>query len=127
MTKMTFFLIFMFICLCPFHSIAISGEIKLVIKDFECLEDGKMKVHYGLVSDYDFDYPNVTLGFKVTDGKKTVACSEIKATVPKDSDGSKIEEIIIDSPCSGKSYDLKSAVFYYVKRYRIDEWFSDCK
>lgn len=126
MKKLTYLLITFFVVTCTFISVSYSGEINLLIHDFECIEDGKLVVHYGLVNTFDFEYQNVTVGFKIVEEGKTIACSETKVIVPKGADGSEINEIIIDVPCSGKSYSLKSAVFYYTKRYIIDEWFSDC-
>jgi len=46
------------------------------------------------VSTFDFEYSNVTLGFKIVEDGKPVACSEIKVIVPKGADGSEINEII---------------------------------
>jgi hypothetical protein len=106
---------------------AYSGDIQLQVKDFECVDDGKIVVHYTLVNTFGFDYNNVSLCFKLVEDEKAVACKELKVVVPVDADGSKIDEFTIQLPCSNKDFSLKSAVFYYTKRYRIDEWFSECK
>jgi hypothetical protein len=107
-------------------NVAYSGEIELIVKDFNCGEDGRIVIHYGLKSTYDFDYPNAIIGFKIMENEKVIVCKELTATVPKGSDGSETKEIVIEASCSGKDYSLKSIVFNYVKRYKIDEWFSDC-
>jgi hypothetical protein len=111
----------------PFLSKAYSGDIQLQVKDFECAEDGKIVVHYSLVNSFGFEYNNVILGFKVVEDGKPIACNELKVVVPKDADGSQINELTINTPCSEKGYSLESAIFYYIKRYKIDEWFSGCK
>lgn len=126
MKKISFLITSILILSGTFLSTAYSGEIELLTRDFECSEDGKIFVHYSLKSTYDFEYPNVTLGFKILENGKTVICNEKKVVVPESADGLEVNEIIIDVPCSGKSYSLKSAVFYNIKRYKIDEWFSDC-
>jgi hypothetical protein len=127
MKKIAFLIFVIFSLGGPFLSAAHSGSIELLVKDFECVEDGKIIIHYSLNNTFNFEYPNVTLGFKILEDEKPVACNESKVTVPTDADGSDILEIVINAPCSGKSYNLKSAIFYYIKRYKIDEWFSDCK
>jgi hypothetical protein len=127
MKKITFFIIAILILSCQFVSKAYSGEIELLTSDIECSEDDKIVVHYSLKSTYDFEYPNVTLGFKVVEDGKTIACKEIKVVVPKDADGSEMKELVIDTTCDGKQLTLQSAVFYRIKRYKIDEWFADCK
>jgi hypothetical protein len=110
-----------------FLSNAYSGDIQLQVKDFECVEDGKIVVHYSLNNTFGFDYNNVSLCFKLVEDDKPIACKELKITIPKEADGSKLEELVINAPCSNKSLSLKSAVFYYTKRYKIEEWFADCK
>ena len=128
MKKINRFIMAIFILAGPFLSIAYSGEIKLSVNDVKCVKDGEIAVHYGLNNTFDFDYSNVTLGFKVLKEGKPVACKELKVTVPKGADGSKIYELKIDVPCAQESYSMESAVFYYVqKRYMLEQWFSDCK
>lgn len=126
MKKTAILLIALSILSGPFLSTAYSGEIQLLLKDFECTEEGNIVIHYGLISTYNFEYNNVTLGFKVMDGEKPVACRRIKTSVKEGADGSEIHELIIDVPCTGKNLNLESAAFYYIKKYKIDEWFSDC-
>jgi hypothetical protein len=106
---------------------AFAGEIELTVKDLECEEDGNLIIHYSLINSFDFDYPNVTLCFKILEDEKPIICKELKVTVPKGTDGSEINDVVLNLPCTGKKYDLKSMIFYNVKRYKIEEWFSDCK
>lgn len=127
MKKTAILLIALSILSGPFLSTSYSGEIQLQVKDFECTEEGKIAIHYGLISTYNFKYNNVTIGFKVMDGEKLVTCKRIKTTVPEGADGSETNELIIDVPCADKNLTLESAAFYYMKKYKIDEWFSDCE
>jgi hypothetical protein len=110
-----------------FLSSAYSGDIQLQIKDFECVEDGKITVHYTINNTFGFDYNNVSLCFKLVEDEKPVVCKEMKITIPKGADGSEVKELILNASCLNRNLSLKSAVFYMAKRYRIDEWFSDCK
>jgi hypothetical protein len=120
-------IVFMVIIMsCFFIFKAYPSEIQIFTSSIDCTEDDKIVVHYSLKSTYDFEYPNVTLGFKVLEEGKTVACKEVKMSVPKESDGSEINEVVIDMPCEGKKFTVQSAVFYNIKRYKIDEWFADC-
>jgi len=127
MKKIMFLLTAILVLSVLFISKAHPGEIEIITSDIVCSEDDKIVVHYSLKSTYDFEYPNVTLGFKVVEYGKTVACKEIKVVVPKDADGIEINEVIIDIPCDGKDFTLQAAAFYHMKRYKIDEWFGDCK
>jgi len=126
MKKTAILLVALSLLPCLFLSTAYAGEIKLQLKDFECTEEGKIVIHYGIITTYNFDYNNVTLGFKVMDGNEPVTCRRIKTTVPKGADGSEINELIIDVPCTGKNFNLESGAFYYTKQYIIDEWFTGC-
>jgi len=126
MKKILFLLIAIPVLACLFLSIAYAGEIKLVVKNFQCTEDDKIVVEYGLTNNFGFEYNNVTLGFKLVEEGKSVACNRTKVFVPKEADGTDIKELIITAPCNGKNLSLQSAVFYYVKKYKIDEWFADC-
>ena len=126
MKKITFLFVAILILSGPFLLKAYSAEIELLTSDIACLEDNKIVVHYSLKSTYDFEYPNVTLGFKIVEEGKTVACKELKVVVPKEADGSEINEFVIDVPCKGKNLTVQSVVFYYIKRYKIDEWFAGC-
>jgi hypothetical protein len=127
MKKIAFLLFTFGILIFPLLKFAHSGDIELQVKDFECVEDDKIIVHYSFVSSYDFEYPNVTIGFKLMENNKPIVCKQLKVTVPKNADGSELNEFVINAPCSGKKYNLDSAIFYYVKNYKIEEWFSDCK
>ena len=101
-----------------------SVEIKL--KDYECLENGGVQIQYGMINNKNFDIYNVILAFKILVDDKPVACKEIKVTVPKGSDGSDIQEILIESSCKPGAFKLGYAAFYLIRRYKIDNWFSGC-
>jgi len=109
-----------------FFPVAYAGEIKLIVKNFQCTEEDKIIVEYGLINTFGFEYNNVTLGFKLVEEGKSIACNQTKVIVPKGADGTEIKELTITVPCAGKNLNLETAAFYYVKKYKIDEWFSDC-
>jgi len=127
MNKFIFLFIASLFALGLFISPSFGGELELTVKDLKCMEDGKLVLHYSLISTYDFDYPNATLCFKILEDDKPLVCKELKVVVPKGSDGSEINELVLNLPCTDKDYNLKSMIFYNVKRYKIEEWFSDCK
>ena len=103
-----------------------AKDVEMKVKDYECLENGSVRIHYGLVNNRNFDIPNVTLAFKIIVDDKPVACKEIKVTVPKGSDGSDIQEIIIEASCKPRSFKLAYAAFHLIRQYKIDNWFSGC-
>jgi hypothetical protein len=111
----------------PFGSVAFSQNLELVIKDLKCSDDGKIAVHYSLINPDDFDHLNVTLGFKINKDGKPIACKELQTIIPKGSDDSDVKELIIDAPCSDDiELTVDAQLFISVKRYLIEEWFSDC-
>lgn len=103
-----------------------ARDVEMIVKDHECLQDGKVRVRYGLVNNRDFDVNNVSLAFKILIDNKPVACKELKVTIPKGSDGSVIQEIFIEAPCKPGAFKLGYAAFHLMKRYKIDNWFSGC-
>ena len=101
-------------------------DIEIQLQDYECIEDGRVQVHYGIINNREFDIANVVLGFKVLVDDKPVGCKEIKVDVPKVSDGSDIQEIFIEASCKPHTFKLGYAAFHLIKRYKIDNWFSGC-
>ena len=100
--------------------------VEMVVKDYVCLDDGNVRIRYGLINNRDFDVNNVILAFKILVDNKPVACKELKVTIPKGSDGSEIEEIFIETACKPKTFKLAYSAFHLIKRYKIDNWFSGC-
>jgi hypothetical protein len=127
MKKIVFLLAMITILTGPFLSVAHSGDVKLQIKNIQCVENGKIVVSYGLINTYGFEYPNVTLGFKVTDQGTPLGCKRLHQSIPKDADGSTINELVIEAPCSSKVPGFEYVVFTGgVSATKVDEWFSGC-
>ena len=104
-----------------------AKDLDLVVKKVEQNNPGEITIQYGVKSYKNFNLFNVSICFKVLKGDIPVGCKEIKITVPKGSDGSEIKETKI--MVSGDEKDLKliSTIFYSTSRYKIEQWFSDCK
>lgn len=105
---------------------AYGKDVEMKLNEYKCLEDGSVRVLYSLINNRDFDINNVVLGFKIIVAEKPVACKEIKVNVPKGANGSDIQEIFIEGYCKPGTFKLGYAAFHLIKRYKIDEWFSDC-
>ena len=103
-----------------------AKDVEMIVKNYQCLKDGQVRVRYGLINNRNFDVHNVTLAFKILIDNEPVACKELKVTIPKGSDGSEIHEIFIETPCESKAFKLGYAAFHLIKRYKIDKWFSGC-
>jgi len=107
-------------------STSYAKDLELVVKSSECQKDNKVLVKYGVINYKDFDRNGTTIIFKVMKDDKPIACKELKVTIPKGDDGSKIYETTIEAPCNDITYKVESTIFKYVKRYRIDNFLSDC-
>jgi hypothetical protein len=116
---------FLFVCIFPVPSHA--NDIELVIKEVTRISEEEVAIKYSVISNKDFDLPNVSIGFKIIIDDKPVGCLKIKTTIPNGSDGSDIKEAKIKISGEDKALKLESKIFYMMKQYRIDEWFSDCK
>jgi hypothetical protein len=103
-----------------------AADIELDVKSAECLDDNKILIKYAVINYRDFDRPNVSIAFRIMSDKKPAACEEIIMVVPKNADGSKIHEAVIDTPCKEMDFRLESTIFHNVSRYRIENWFSGC-
>ena len=127
MKKITFQVAAIFMLTGLFLSNAYSGDVSLEVKDFKYNRNGQVVVHYSLVNTYGFDYPNMTLGFKVTQNGKPFGCQRIKQSIPKDADGSEIIELVIDASTDGKQFNLQYVAFTGgVDFHKVDAWFAGC-
>ena len=111
-----------FLLPCPSY----AKDLELVTKSSECHKDNKVLIKYGVINYKDFDRNGSTIIFKIMGNDKPMACKELKVTIPKGDDGSKIYETTVESPCNDIDYKVESTIFKYVKRYRIDNFLSDC-
>jgi hypothetical protein len=116
---------FLFVCLfqVPSH----ASDFELVINDVKRISEKEVVIKYGVKSTKDFDFPNVSIGFKILVDDKPIGCKEVRATIPKGSDGTDIQETTVSTSSGEEAFKLSSRIFYSTKRYRVEEWFSDCK
>ncbi|MGD9162780.1 MAG: hypothetical protein PVG39_30520 [Desulfobacteraceae bacterium] len=104
-----------------------ARDIELVTKNVKKNNSGEITIQFGVISNKNFDLLNVSICFKVLKEDVPVGCKEIKITVPKGSDGTDIKEAKIIVPENEKDLKLISTIFYSTRRYKIEEWFSDCQ
>lgn len=111
---------------CLLFSNAYGNNPEVVIKESICTKEGVV-VKYGLLNPVNYDRPNITVVFKILDGDKTIGCNKINTTIPSNSDGSDIEEILIDAPCAGKKTGITYRIYLGgTSKYRIENFQSDC-
>ena len=102
-------------------------DIELVAKGFSCTAEG-VKVSYGVKNGRNFTRPNIRIGFKVLVDGKPIACELVVTSVPANSNGDQITDLMVPAPCEGKSYRVESAIFgSSTKKYRIDNWMAECQ
>lgn len=127
MRKIGFFLFLFIMGLNPFLVSSIQAEdVELVVNEYECLEDGRVRIQYNLVNNRDFDIYNVIIVFKILVDNKPIACRELEVKVLKGTHGSEVHEIFIEADCKPRAFKLGYAVFHPVKRYKVDNWIADC-
>lgn len=110
----------------PLYGTASARDIEMIIRSVECQKDNKVLIRYSLINPRNYDYPNVSICFKITINEKPVACRELRVVIPKEADGSQVYETMMEAPCGTEKYNLRSMVLHNVKRYSIEEWFSGC-
>ncbi|MBN1903474.1 MAG: hypothetical protein JW927_00080 [Deltaproteobacteria bacterium] len=116
---------FLFVFLFQFPSYA--SDLELVITDVKRISEKEVVIKYGVISRKNFDFPNVSIAFKILVNDKPIGCKEVRAVIPEGSDGSDIQETTISTSSGDEAFTLSSRIFYSTKRYRIEEWFSDCE
>jgi hypothetical protein len=102
-------------------------DIELAIKEVERIGEEEIAIKYSVINRKNFDRYNVSLVFKILEDNKPIGCKEIRTTIPIGSDGSDIQEVIINTFSGDNDFKLTSRIFYSTKRYRIEEWFSGCR
>ena len=111
---------------CLLVNSAYGGNPDVILKESQCTEEG-VAVKYGLLNPDNYDRPNITVVFKILDGKKTIGCNRINTTIPSRSDGSDIKEILINAPCAGKKTGITYRIYLGgTAKYRIENFESDC-
>jgi hypothetical protein len=115
---------FLFFCL--FQVSSYASDLELVISDVQRINEKEVVIKYGVISRKDFDLSNVSIAFKILVNDKPIGCKEVRSIIPEGSDGTDIQEATISTSSGDEAFKLESRIFYSTKRYRIEEWFSDC-
>lgn len=123
--KISIAMCFLFVCLLQVPSYA--SDFELVINDVKRISEEEVVIKYGVISKKNFNFPNVSIAFKILVNDKPIGCKEVRTVIPKGSDGSDIQETTVSTSSGDKEFTLSSRIFYSTKRYRIEEWFSDCE
>jgi hypothetical protein len=110
-----------------FQIFSYASDFELVINDVKRINEKEVVIKYGVKSRKNFDFPNVSIAFKIVANDKPIGCKEVISVIPKGSDGSEIKETTVSTSSGEEEFQLKSSLFYSTKRYRIEEWFSDCE
>jgi hypothetical protein len=127
MKKIVFLIVAIFVSTGLFLSNAYSGDVSIQVKDLKYNGDGQVVVHYSLLNTYGFDYPNMTLGFKVTQDGKPLGCHRVKQSIPKGANGSEVIELVIDARTNGKQFNFEYVSFTGgVDFNKVDAWFAGC-
>jgi hypothetical protein len=116
-----------FLIVCLFQVPSHAVDFELVIKDVKRINEKEVVIKYGVISKKTFDFPNVSVGFKILIDDKPIGCKEVRSTIPKNSDGTDIQETTVSTSSGEEAFKLESRIFYSTKRYRVEEWFSDCE
>ncbi|NLD38558.1 MAG: hypothetical protein GX654_16990 [Desulfatiglans sp.] len=116
---------FLFICL--FQVSSYASDFELAVKEVTRISEKEVVIKYSVISKKDFDFPNVSIAFKILVNDKPIGCKEVRTVIPEGSDGSDIQETTVSTSSGDKGFTLNSRIFYSTKRYRIEEWFSGCK
>lgn len=105
---------------------AYAFRVKLIVHSVECVENEKLVIRFSLENERNISFANTSLCFKLTSNDEPVACKELRVTAPAKADGTEIYETVIETPCGGEGYSLKSTVYLGSRRYKIEEWFEGC-
>ncbi|MFC1863209.1 hypothetical protein ACFL1Z_04565 [Thermodesulfobacteriota bacterium] len=112
-----------------FLSFTYASDFKLIINDFKCEYD-EVVIHYSIINYISYDRQNVSVVFRIKKDDIPIACDEQIVTIPKNADGSEINEVIIDVQCEEGSISLESDIFHDEinsnKQERIARFFSGC-
>jgi hypothetical protein len=128
MKKIIFVVAVIFVLTGLFFSYAYcGGDIKVEVKDLKNNGNGQIVIHYTLTNTYGFEYPNTTLGFKVSQDKKPIGCQRIQEPIPENADGTEIIELVIDADTGGKPIQFEYVLFTGgVDFNKVEEWFAGC-
>ena len=106
-----------------------DSDLKLIIHDFKC-EYGEVYIHYSVINYISYERKNVSVVFKIIRGGRPIACEEQIITIPKNSDGTEMNEAIINIQCEEGSINLESNIFHEEiessKHEEIEKFLSGC-
>ena len=90
------------------------------------VSEDEIAVQYYVINKRDYDLNSMIIAFKILEEDKPVGCKKIETMIPKGSDESEIKDTTIKISGHGGKLKYKSSIFFDTKRYKIDEWFSEC-
>lgn len=122
-TTFIFALFFVFLLSCL---TAGAKDIELKVKNMKKVSEEEIAVKYYVINKRDNDLNSMVLAFKILEEGKPIGCKEIETSIPKGSDESDVKETKIRISGHGGKLKYKSNIFFNKKRYKIDEWFSEC-
>ncbi len=129
MKKYIFFFSAIFYFSISVLSLTYASDFKLIINDFKCEYD-EVVIHYSIMNYISYDRQNVSIVFKIKKDDILIACDEQIVTIPKNADGSDINEFIIKAKCEEGSISLESDIFHdeinSTKQEKIEKFFSGC-
>ena len=124
--KKNLYILIILLLSCLFVGTSYGSNPEVAIKESNCTKEGVL-VKYGLINQENYDRPNITVIFKILEGGKTIGCKEINTSIPRNSDGSEIEEVLIDAPCAGKKTSITHRIYLGGSaKYTIESYKSDC-
>ena len=127
MKTVTFIIVLFLIILTPFTGLfAQKPDLGVDIKDVICQDKGEYIITFGLLNNRNYDRQNVHIVFKIIKENKPLACHELKLTFPANADGTEEHELVIHTETTCEKALLNCQIFQLAKRYKIDEWLSDC-
>ena len=116
----------LFLVLACISNNSYGRDLDLIIKESLNTEEG-VKISYGIKNQKNFLRRNVKVAFRILADGKPVGCRVVNLDVPARSTGDQILEVTIPAPCKEKSCKVSAQIFdSTARKYRIDNWMSEC-
>jgi hypothetical protein len=98
--------------------------LNLNVKEFVC-DEGHYRAQCGVINDYTYDR-HATIGFKILQDGKVVACKTLETDVSGGADGSEAMDVAFDTTCLPGNVKLQYKIYERKQRNRMGPWLSDC-